>query len=215
MTVSDERSPALSPTQEKAYRRLVEHQRRTGATPELSELARTLGVHYVTLRQHLEALHTKGYLTFESRGRGRSPRLELPPEATGIPLIGEIPAGSPGLASAHVEAYLPPLAASGALRADFALRVHGFSMADLIQPDDIVLLAATRPTRSGEICAVRVGEDEATLKYLDPLPRGRYRLRPHNPDFPTLEVDGRELTIDGVYRGLLRGSAAEGLLLPN
>ncbi|MFA5594699.1 MAG: S24 family peptidase [Trueperaceae bacterium] len=205
----------LSPAQERVYQRLLEHRRNTGEMPDLSELARGMGVHYVTLKQHLEALQTKGYLTFESRGRGRSPRLELPAEATGIPLVGDIPAGSLGIASAHVEAYLPNLAASGALRSDFALRVSGYSMADLIQPDDIVLLAALRPSRSGQICAVRVGEDEVTLKYLDSLPKGQYQLRPHNPDYPTVTVHGSELSIDGVYRGLLRGSVAESLLLPN
>lgn len=205
----------LSPTQEKVYRRLLEHQRRTGQTPELAELARSLGVHYVTLRQHLEALDTKGYLTFTSRGRGRSPLLELPPEATGIPLVGEIPAGSLGIASAHVEAYLPDLGGGGALRSDFALRVHGFSMADLIQQGDVVLLAAGRPHRSGEICAVRVHGEEVSLKYLDFLEGGRFRLRPHNPEYEAVEVHGNDLAIDGVYRGLLRGSAAEALLLPN
>ncbi|MFA5550503.1 MAG: S24 family peptidase [Trueperaceae bacterium] len=205
----------LSPAQERVYQRLLEHQRRTGQLPDLSDMARSMGVHYVTLKQHLDALQTKGYLTFESRGRGRSPRLELPAEATGIPLIGDIPAGAPGIASAHVEAYLPNLAASGALRSDFALRVHGYSMADLIQPDDIVLLAAVRLASSGQICAVRVGEDDVTLKYVDALPNGHYRLRPHNPEYEALTVHGSELTIDGVYRGLLRGSAAESLLLPN
>lgn len=214
MTSSPGAQP-LSPAQERVYQRLLEHQRRTGGMPELSELARSLGVHYVTLKQHLEALQGKGYLTFESRGRGRSPRVELPAEATGIPLVGDIPAGAAGIASAHVEAYLPALVGSGAQRSDFALRVHGYSMADLIQPDDIVLLAASRPSRSGQICAVRVGPDEVTLKYLDQLPGGRYQLRPHNPDYPTVTVHGSELAIDGVYRGLLRGSAAEGLLLPN
>ncbi len=214
MTSSPGAQP-LSPAQERVYQRLLEHQRRTGGMPELSELARSLGVHYVTLKQHLEALQGKGYLTFESRGRGRSPRVELPAEATGIPLVGDIPAGTAGIASAHVEAYLPALVGSGAQRSDFALRVHGYSMADLIQPDDIVLLAASRPSRSGQICAVRVGPDEVTLKYLDQLPGGRYQLRPHNPDYPTVTVHGSELAIDGVYRGLLRGSAAEGLLLPN
>lgn len=208
-------APAMSPAQERVYRRLVEHQRRTGSTPDLAELARSLGVHYVTLRQHLEALQGKGYLTFESRGRGRSPRLELPPEATGIPLVGDIPAGSLGLASAHVEGYLPHLASTGAYATDFALRVQGYSMADLIQPDDIVLLAATRPSRTGQICAVRVGQDEVTLKYLVWLPQDGYELRPHNPDFPTVRVAGSELSIDGVYRGLLRGGAAEALLLPS
>src|SRR5690606_12782132 len=137
----------LSPAQDRVYQRLLEHQRRTGASPDLAELARSLGVHYVTLRQHLEALQGKGYLVFESRGRGRSPRLELPPEATGIPLVGEIPAGALGLAAANVEGYLPNLAGSGALRSDFALRVHGYSMADLIQPGDVVLLSQSRPAR--------------------------------------------------------------------
>ena len=77
---------SLTPAQERVYQRLVEHNRRTGSLPDLSGLARTLGIHYVSLKQHLEALQTKGYLLFESRGRGRSPRLELPAEATGIPL---------------------------------------------------------------------------------------------------------------------------------
>lgn len=211
---SDQNAQPLSPVQQKVYDRLLDHQRRTGSSPDLADLARSLGVHYVTLKQHLEALQTKGYLMFESRGRGRSPRLELPAQATGIPLVGDIPAGSLGIASAHVEAYLPDIG-GGAIRSDFALRVHGFSMADLIQPDDIVLLAATRPNRSGQICAVRVGEDEVTLKYLDFLPQGNYQLRPHNPDYPTVTVHGSELNVDGVYRGLLRGSAAEGMLQHN
>ncbi len=210
---ADHSTQPLSPVQQKVYDRLLEHQRRTGSTPDLAELARNLGVHYVTLKQHLEALQGKGYLVFESRGRGRSPRLELPAQATGIPLLGEIPAGGLSIASAHAEAYLPDV--GGATRSDFALRVHGFSMADLIQPDDIVLLAAARPSRSGQICAVRVGEDEVTLKYLDFLPQGSYQLRPHNPDYPTLTVHGSELSVDGVYRGLLRGSAAEGMLQHN
>ena len=83
----------LTPTQERVYTRLVDHQRRTGRMPDLSEMARSLGIHYVSLRQHLEALQKKGYLQFESRGRGRSPHLSLPPQATGVPVLGEIPAG--------------------------------------------------------------------------------------------------------------------------
>lgn len=205
-------APALSPAQERVYARLLEHQRLEGRPPELSELARSMGVHYVTLRQHLEALHTKGYLTFESRGRGRSPLLELPPEATGVPLLGEIPAGAAALAEGHIEAYLPALPGAGGSRVEFALRVHGYSMADLIQPRDIVLLATTVRPAPGEICAVRVGEDDATLKYVVPLPGGAYELRAHNPDFPTVRVPGEELRVDGAYRGLLRGPAAEALL---
>jgi repressor LexA len=202
----------LSPAQGRVYERLLEHHRRTGELPDLAGLARSLGVHYVSLRQHLEALHRKGYVTFESRGRGRSPHLALPADATGIPVLGDIPAGPLSAAVAHAEAFLPRAGLSGEL---FALRVHGDSMADLIQDGDVVLFQHTEPRRSGEICAVRVEDEDVTLKYLDRLDAESYALRPHNPDFPTLKVHARDLVIDGVYRGLLRGMAAEGLLQPS
>jgi|SRR5680860_29985 len=202
----------LTPTQARVYQRLVEHYARTGSLPELSELARSLGIHYVSLRQHLEALKRKGHLEFESRGRGRSPYLALPAGATGIPVLGDIPAGPFDAAVAHAEAYLP---VSGMPRQSFALRIRGDSMADLIQPDDIVLLSHTQPTRSGEICAVRVDDEDVTIKYLDQLGRGHVGLRAHNPRYPTIELEVGRVTVDGVYRGLLRGAVADSLLQPN
>ena len=88
-------------------------------------------------------------------------------------------------------------------------------MADLIQDGDVVLLEQGRHRRSGEICAVRVDDDEVTLKYLDDLGAGRFALRPHNPAYPTVEVAGNRLAVDGVYRGLLRGSVAAALTQPS
>ena len=199
----------LSPMQSTVYDRLTEHVRAHGQTPELSELARELGMHYVSLKQHLEALDRKGYLTFESRGRGRSPVVTLPAHTTGIPVLGSIPAGPLSEAVEHAEAFLP---LAGLRRARFALRVHGDSMADLIQDGDVVLFEKRKPYRSGEICAVRVGEDDVTLKYLDDLGGGSYALRPHNGDYPTLKVAANELSIEGVYLGLLRGDVLSALL---
>lgn len=195
-------SSPLSPGQRRVYERLRDHVARTGATPDLAGLARELGVHYVSLKQHLKALADKGYLTFESRGRGRTPRLELPAAATGIPVLGSIPAGPLAEAVPHAEAYLPLAGLHGR---GFALRVRGDSMADLIQDGDVVLFEKRPPRRSGEICAVRVGEEDVTLKYLDRHDDGHVDLRPHNPDYPTLRVDGTEVEVEGVYRGLLRG----------
>src|SRR5690606_30292981 len=83
---------------------------------------------------------------------------------------------------------------------------------------DVVLLQRVEPQRSGEVCAVRVGEDESTLKYLEwSPPRSgdrpeRYRLRPHNPIYTTLTVPAAELHIDGVMRGLIRGDVVQDLL---
>jgi repressor LexA len=200
---------ALTAMQQKVYERLTEHHRRRGDTPELSLLARELGMHYVSLKQHLEALDRKGYIGFESRGRGRSPLLTLPAQATGVPVLGDIPAGPLSEALAHAEAYLP---LAGLPRARFALRVHGDSMADLIQPGDVVVFEKRQPYRSGEICAVRVGENDVTLKYLDNLGGGDYALRPHNPDYPVARLGAGELSVEGVYLGLLRGDVLEALL---
>jgi len=199
----------LSPRQHKVYERLREHHRRTGALPDLSELARGLGITYVTLKQHLEALAHKGYLTFEGRGRGRSPIVALPAAATGVPLLGSIPAGPLSEAVADAEGFLP---LPGLDERHFALRVRGDSMADLIQAGDVVLLERTPPGRDGLICAVRVEDDDVTLKYLEREAPGHFRLRAHNPEYPALRVAAADVQVDGVYRGLLRGGVLDVLL---
>jgi repressor LexA len=186
-------------------RRLAEQ----GELPELAEVARAFDIRYPTLREHLEALARKGHLSLESRGPGRSPRLILRRSPAGIPLFGEIAAGLPAGAYPEPEGHLALRGIEGA----FALRVRGDSMADRIQEGDVVLLQRGQPQRSGEICAVRVGGDETTLKYLDwtGSPR-RYSLRPHNPSYPTLRVAPDALHVDGVFRSLLRGEVVEQLI---
>ncbi len=187
-------------------------QERDGGQPELTALARSFGISYPTLHEHLRALQAKGELTLESRGPGRSPRLTLRSTPRGLPLFGEIAAGVPVGSYPEPEGRL----ALKALPEAFGLRVRGDSMAERIEHGDVVLLQRAQPQRSGEICAVRVGEDESTLKYLEwesgSKPR-RYLLRPHNPTYPTIVVPPAELHIDGVMRGLLRGEAVQALLL--
>jgi len=198
----------LSTMQERVFAKLRDHQRRTGTLPDLSAFARELGMHYVSLKQHLEALSKKGYLNFESKGRGRSPHLSLAAQLTGVPVYGSIPAGPLSEAVQEVESYLPLAGFQGD---HFALRVKGDSMADLIQDGDVVLFKHTQVARSGEICAVRVEGSDATLKYLDKSKKG-YILRPHNPLYPTVEYEASEVQIDGVYLGLLRGDVLSALI---
>lgn len=196
----------LSRMQAKVFERLKAHVARYGAVPSASELARELGMHYVSLKQHLVALDKKGYLHFQSRGRGKAPSLELPVQATGVPVVGEIPAGPLSEALAHPDGYLPLQPGRGI---HFALRVSGDSMADLIQDGDLVLLKKESPARSGLICAVRVEENEVTLKYLLWQNAKTIVLKPHNPDYPTLNVPASELHIEGVYQGLVRGALVD------
>jgi repressor LexA len=200
----------LSPRQRKVYERLRDHARLHGATPDLADLARDLTITYVTLRQHLDALERKGLLAFESRGRGRSPRITLTPSATGVPLLGSIPAGPVAIADVEREGYL---SLRGLDDRHFALRVHGDSMADLIVDGDVVLLAADAPIRDGAICAVRIHDDEVTLKYVVRPTPDSVQLRAHNPRYPDRTLAARDVAIDGVMRGLLRGAVLDTLLL--
>ncbi len=199
----------LSTVQQKVFNKLREYKRKKGTMPDLSGLAREMGIHYVSLKQHLEALAKKGYLHFEGRGRGRSPLIDLPAELTGVPVLGTIPAGPLSEAFTEAESFLP---LTGFHDDHFALRVKGNSMADLIQDGDIVLFERrNRPERSGQICAVRVEGSEVTLKYLD-IEKDSFILRPHNPEYPTVKVATRELLVEGIYQGLLRGEVAWALL---
>jgi len=198
----------LSTSQAKVFSKLKDHKRRTGQLPVLSLLAKEMGIHYVSLKQHLDALAKKGYLILESRGRGKAPYIELPSECIGLPVLGGIRAGTLSEAYAEAEQFIP---LPGFDERHFALRVEGDSMADLIQDKDIVILEKRQPHRSGEICAVRVGESEVTLKYLDKLADG-YLLRAHNPAYESIKITSRDIHIEGVYKGLIRGEVSASLI---
>jgi repressor LexA len=174
----------LTKQQRRVLTFLKYHWQERGGQPNLSEVAEGLDMHYVSLRQHLDAIAAKGYISFESTGRGKPPVIRLPEE--GIPLLGEIAAGLPHEADSYTQGYLR--VRGGGNR--FGLKVRGESMADLIQPGDVVVLEK-RPAKNGDICAVRVEGGDVTLKYLDLYTNNRELalLRPHNPDFDTLEIE--------------------------
>ena len=147
------------------------------------------------------ALEKKGQLSFESQGRGKSPIITLErQERKGVPLVGDIAAGSLRGEVEHLEGYLALPGDEGR----FALRVTGDSMAERIEDGDVVIFSREQP-RSGDICAIR-HEDEVTLKYLDLYTDGSALLRPHNPDYDPIEVELKDVYIAGRFDSLLRGS---------
>ena len=205
----------IEPTksQKRVLALLKRHWHERGGQPNLNDVAKDLGVHYVSLKQHLEALDSKGYLQFEKQGRGKTPIIRLSKQdltdsgtlERGVPLLGDIAAGGLHEAVEHLEGFLNVPG-----RGDrFALRVKGDSMSEPIQDGDIVILKKV-PYKSGDICAVRF-EDETTLKYLDTYLDGTVLLRPHNPDYPYIEVDSAEIYVAGVYDALLRGAIVDEL----
>ena len=89
------------------------------------------------------------------------PGFQPMPEMSAVPLVGRIACGTPILAEQNIEARIgvPAL-----WQADFALTCHGNSMAAMIQDGDIVCIRRQPEVESGQIAAVRIG-DEATLKH--------------------------------------------------
>ena len=197
--------------QDKVLRLLKRRWRERGSQPNLNEVAGELGMQYMSLRQHLEALEKKEYLTFTSQGRGKPPVIKLVEkknvrlEHEGVPLLGDIAAGGLHEAVEHCEGFLA--VPGGGER--FALRVKGDSMSEPIQDGDVVILKRSSFT-SGDICAVR-HEDETTLKYVDLGSNGKAYLRPHNPAYSLIEVSLEDIYVAGVYAGLLRGTVVHEL----
>ena len=115
--------------------------------------------------------------------------LEEIPEAKQIPIIGEIACGDPILA---VENHAGAANVPEDSPADFALRCTGDSMINArIFPGDLVLIRQQPDVDDGEIAAVLI-DGSATLKRVFKY-EGRVELRPENPLYPVIHVDGPDL----------------------
>lgn len=106
-----------------------------------------------------------------------------------IPLVGQIACGMPILAEQNVEDYVD---LPGHIRADFALTCKGESMIGAgIRSGDIVYIRKQEEVENGQIAAVMVGGDEATLKRVYTKP-GVVQLVAENPNIAPAVFIGKE-----------------------
>jgi len=98
-----------------------------------------------------------------------------------IPLVGQIACGTPILAEQNIDDYVD---LPGHIRADFALTCKGESMIGAgIRDGDVVYIRQQEEVENGQIAAIMVGDEEATLKrfYLE---NGVIQLVAENPAIP-------------------------------
>lgn len=106
-----------------------------------------------------------------------------------IPLVGQIACGTPILAEQNIEDYVD---LPGHIRADFALTCKGESMIGAgIRTGDIVYIRKQEEVENGQIAAVMVGGDEATLKRVYTKP-GVVQLVAENPNIAPVVFIGKE-----------------------
>lgn len=151
---------------------------------------------------HISALKRKGYLKDDpNHPRGAS----LSEKAMGIPILGQIPAGTPTDSEEYVTDYLTlntrHLGISNRSNA-FFLRVKGDSMTGRhIFDGDLVLLEKSKNCRDQDVVAALI-DNESTLKTLVKK-NGATWLRSENPKYPNL-IPAWDLQIQGIARGVFR-----------
>jgi repressor LexA len=185
-----------------------------GYPPSMREIGEAVGLTSTSsVSYQLSTLQRKGYL-HRDVGRPRTVEVRLPghpairpeqhsngdadlsadgldivsQEATYVPLVGRIAAGSPILAEQQVEDIFPlprQLVGEGTL---FMLKVAGDSMINAAIADgDWVVIRQQESAENGEIVAAMI-DDEATVKTFK-RSDGHIWLIPHNPAFTPILGD--------------------------
>lgn len=131
------------------------------------------------------------------------PGFQPMPEMVQVPLIGSIACGTPILAEENIKQYI---GIPAAWRADFALECHGDSMAPRICDGDIVCIRKQSEVETGQIAAVRIGE-EATLKHFYKQGDTVTLLAENASACPPMVYTGRQLEdmqVEGLAVGFCR-----------
>lgn len=212
----------LTARQEQILNLIKDAIQNTGFPPTRAEIATELGFRSTNAaEEHLQALARKGVIEIAA-GTSRGIRLlesELSSHMPGIqmalphpslmqlslPLVGRVAAGSPILATEHVEATYNVDPALFSAKPDFLLKVRGLSMRDAgILDGDLLAVKKSDTARNGQIVVARLG-DEVTVKRYKKTSTG-IELIPENPDFSIIKVGDTEtdFSLEGLAVGLLR-----------
>lgn len=199
----------LTPRQSEVLALIKDCMQATGMPPTRAEIATRLGFKSANAaEEHLKALARKGVIRIMP-GTSRGIQLlqdDDEAEEIGLPLIGQVAAGEPILATEHIEAHYQVDPAMFQPRADFLLRVHGMSMKNIgILDGDLLAVHKTDQVRNGQVVVARVGDDEVTVKRFERKGH-QVMLLPENEELSPIRVDLSEqaLTIEGLAVGVIR-----------
>lgn len=203
----------LTERQRQIYDLIKDNIQTTGMPPTRAEIAQKLGFRSANAaEEHLKALAKKGAIEMIA-GSSRGIRLLLESQEEqndfpGIPLIGQVAAGSPILAQEHIESHYQVDPSLFKPHADFLLRVHGMSMKDIgIIDGDLLAVHKTQDVKNGQVVVARI-DDEVTVKRLSR--KGKHvQLIAENEEFSPIEVDleQQSFAIEGIAVGIIRNGS--------
>jgi len=177
-----------------------------GYPPTVREIGKAVGLHSSsTVHAHLANLEKAGLLKRDpTKPRALEVLIDKAKSAVapnGLPLLGQVAAGSPILADENVEEYIEIPDVIGGEDGDYILRVRGESMIEAgIFDGDYLVVRQTPVASDGEIVVAMI-EDEATVKRFF-REAGRIRLQPENREMEPIYSDEVQLLgrVVGVFR---------------
>lgn len=191
---------------------ISEHISLQSIPPTIAEIRAAFGLASNTgVVDHLKALEQKGHIRYH-KGRARGIELlqglkEGLKDGLGLPIIGRVAAGSPVEAIENTEKVIHVPAAMFRYKPDYLLRVRGDSMVKAgILDNDLIAVRKQSTAKPGQIVVAR-HDDEVTVKELQ-IDNGEVVLLPANDAYSPIRIPADMVTIEGVYVGLVRESAA-------
>lgn len=183
--------------------------------PSLRQSAADLGVSHTAVAQLMNQLEKKGVLERDGH-YSRTIRLFPEPRDKGgsgrgreLPIIGQITAGLPMYAQQEWEGTV--VVDSSIFTGDnlFCLRIKGQSMKDAgIFDGDLVVCESRQYAENGEIVAVLIKGEEATVKRFF-LYSDHIELRPANSEYSVMCYPFSDLLVQGKVIGVIRGKHTE------
>ena len=202
----------LTKRQQEIFDFIKRHSATYGYPPTVRDIGKAVGLASTsTVHAHLANLEKLGLLR---RDPSKPRAIELLDRAVeqvrsiarphGLPLVGQVAAGSPVLAEENIEDYVAVPGLAGGDAGEFVLRVRGDSMVDAgILPDDYVVVRRQETAHDGDIVVALVGE-EATVKRFF-RERDHIRLQPENASLEPIR--SRDVHVLGRVVGLFRSVA--------
>ena len=193
---------------------IVRFRERRGHEPSYAQIAQHFGVKSrATIAKHIAALEKRGLIKREHEEGAFTLAVKVEdPNSDAlceVPLVGKIAAGVPIEVVHDAETIAVPRFLLGRVKPDriYAVRVKGDSMIDEhICDGDIALIENRTEARDGEIVVALLDGTHATLKRI--YRRGaEVELRPANSQLEPIKVPAYQVSVQGIFRGLLRPTA--------
>jgi repressor LexA len=198
----------LSKRQQEIFDFIGSYLSKHGYPPTVREIGKAVGLHSSsTVHAHLAKLETLGVLRRDpTKPRAIEVLVEKAKRVVkpiGLPVLGNVAAGTPILAEENVEEYLDVPTVVGGEDGDFILKVRGESMIDAgILEGDFVVVRPAKLASDGEIVVALIGDEATVKRYF--REKDHVRLQPENKSMKPIRSQEVDLVgkVVGVFRSV-------------